>query len=242
MQRSAQKWAQRVLSSEARHSSARPKLLYVPNKMKEEIMALHEEDPKRWNVTTLSSRFSAERANVEAVLRLFRLRQMRRREVKTRSEEDRVRIERAEERSMEAWKLLGEGVYRGRAIARASVSGGEGLGEDGDGEGESESESEGAGAEDTVEDAVQAGGGEEKKEVVKSAWAEFLEKEIDRAEVDVSRRTTYAFVEIGEGGDDIRRAVWVREGESGRLRLAEEEERRLLMNEVRARDSQAWKR
>lgn len=195
-------------------------------------MALHEEDPKRWNVTTLSTRFSAERGNVEAILRLFRMRQMRQREAKARSEEVQSRVEQLEQRSVEAWNMLGEGVFRGRAIARASVSGGDGLGHEG--------EAESGDVEEGVDDGAQTDGAEEK--FVNSSWAEFLEREIEGAEVDVSRRTTYAFVEIGEGGAEVRRAVWLREGDSGRLRLAEEEERQLLVNEVRARDSQAWKR
>lgn len=76
--------------------------------------------------------------------------------------------------------------------------------------------------------------------VVKSAWAQELEQDVGHAERDVTRRTTFAFVEIGVE-KHVSGAVWVREGETGVLRLAQEEERRLLLGEVRARDTEAWK-
>ncbi|KAI0564179.1 Ribonuclease Z [Gracilaria domingensis] len=211
----------------ATSTASRKQLLYIPRKTKEEIMALHEEDPKRWNTTTLSKRFGAHSENVESLLKLHALRKHREKQIQQSEEEERKRIERMREKMVDSWSELQEFVMRTRHVADASrfttsEKGLEGREEDDDDES------------DVADEDMHT------EEVVNSKWGAYLEKEIEDAALDTPRKCTYAFVEIGKGEEHVRRAVWIREGESGRLRLADEAERSLLLNQVRAKDSQAF--
>lgn len=228
------------------------KLRYIPLKMKEEMLALHAEDSARWSATTLSARFSAPRENVEGLLRLARFRQ--REEVsgrERRSQEESEGLEKMREKAVKAWKELPELTERGgsrrgeRRLAEPSVMA------KGEAAKVAAKETEGGG----VVAEAEHGEPEEEEELVvveksvrKSRTAEWVEEFCKEAERDVSRRTTFAFIEVGgkgkEGGggmEEVERAVWIREGESGKLRVAEEMERKVLLHKVRVVDSGLWK-
>ena len=213
-------------------ASGRQQLVYIPWKTKEEIIGLHDDDATRWNASTLSARFNAPRENVEAILRLGGIRKQREKMIQSLNKEHRERIVKAREKAINAWTQLSESVPTGtkrgparpselqRPAAAVDTGGRDEAGEADEADKEEESDAE--------------------IELENSPWAEYVEKEGANFETDIPRRSTYAFIEIGDQKEDLRRAVWLREP-SGKVRQADEDERKLLLNEERVRDSPAWK-
>lgn len=203
-------------------------MAYIPTKMKEEMKALHLEDGSRWSASTLAARFGARRENVAGLLKLVRA---GRKEARRGGEEG-ERLEKLREEAARAWREVkeggGGGKRYGRRLAAASTREGAGAAvqrEEKKKEGEQEAEQE------MVEQVVRR----------KSRTAVWVEELCERAEVDVKRRTSFAFIEVGgEKGEDVDKAVWIREGASGKLRVADERERDVLLQKVRVVDSGLW--
>lgn len=217
--------------------SSDTRLRYIPLKVKEEMLALHDEDGSRWTATTLSARFSAPRENVEAILKLRRFRapeSVGGREKRSADEQKELEIMR--EQMVNAWKQVPEvtersGYRRGnQSLAKPSVLP----------KGEAAAVAAQEGEVDAKEKEV--GDAEEKKVVEKSKTAKWIEETCEKAALDVKRRTTFAFIEVGNSRDEeVERAVWMREGGTGKLRVANEMERKVLLQQVRVVDSGLWK-
>lgn len=232
-------------------SSSTQTLSYIPYKTKEEILGLYLEDPQRWNTATLSTRFNAPRQNVDALIQLGALRKERESRIKEFKDDDRKRLEESRKRALDAWSQLAESIpmsYSPHRLASPSRLGKKDAVVDRKEAEAGKDEQKLDGAEGAVvgevsngeigeigEDGVE----EEVIEVKNSVWADQLGKEIGNMERDVERKTRFAFIEIGEQSD-VQRAVWIREN-SGELRFADNEERRLLLDEVGVRDARAWK-
>lgn len=179
---------------------------YIPRKMKEEMQALHATDGERWNAATLAQRFGARQENVAGLLKLGRLRE---KSGKGLSAEEHEKVAKAREEAERAWAGVADGGGKyGRGLKAASrmrkgvLAGLEEEGKEG---------GEAAGKEETGEEKVEV-------EVVrkKSATAVWVEELCERAELDVHRKTSFAFIEVGkEGGKEVERAVWIREGPTG---------------------------
>lgn len=208
------------------------------------MAGLHDEDAARWNATTLATRFGAPRENVEMWLRLCKLRGRASKKVKRSAQEEEA-LEEMRTKAVAAWKGLPEVMERRRWMAKPSVieeagrekdrnkteEAEEGAKVDGD-----EKEKEVVRAE---EEAQEEG---EQKVLRRSRTAEWVESFCENAPRDVSRRTTFAFVEVaGKKGEEMERAVWIREGKSGVLRVARREERDVLLSKTRSQDASVWK-
>lgn len=209
--------------------------------MKEEMLSLHEEDRGRWSVTTLSARFRAPRENVEALLKLGRVRNERAKELGRLNEEERKKVDEMSEGMVKAWMRLAEvdgGAWKrgGRGLAEAS--------ELAKGEASAVAAAAAGGGGEEQEEEEVGKGEDEEMDVVrkKSRTAEWVEKFCEDAERDVCRRSSFAFIEVGgKGGDrEVERAVWIREGASGVLRVADPKEREVLLEKVRVVDSGLW--
>lgn len=203
-------------------------LAYIPTKMKEEMKALHLEDGSRWSASTLAARFGARRENVAGLLKLVRAG----RKDARRGGAEGERLEKLREEAARAWREVkeggGGGKRYGRRLAEASRMEGEGV------KVRKEEKQEKEGEQEVMEM-------EEQVVRRKSATAVWVEGLCERAEVDVKRRTSFAFIEVGgEKGEDVDKAVWIREGASGKLRVAEERERDVLLQKVRVVDSGLW--
>lgn len=186
------------------------------------MAALYDEDPSRWTATTLASRYSAPPKNVEAFLRLVKLRRKGWAGKKSKEEIDRLDSMRAD--MLKTWARLAEPRAKRGAIAPPSPS----LKDASEIPGEMEVEE--------VEEEVQ--------EIVvkeKSRTFKWLEETIADAAKDRIRKNSFAFIEVGEGAKGKTRAVWIREGSTGDLRLAREQERSVLLDEVRSTDPSVWK-
>lgn len=216
------------------------KMSYIPQKVKEEMAGLYSEDAARWNATTLAVRFGAPRENVEMWLRLCKLRGIVSKKAKRTAEEEKA-VEGMREKAATAWKALPEVTERRRWVTAPSTIE---ASENGGGtevsmkvEGGETEATEVAGEKDaTVEEET------EEKIVQKSRTAEWVETFCENAPRDVSRRTTFAFIEVSrKKGEELERAVWIREGVSGCLRVARKEEREVLLSKVRSQDASVWK-
>lgn len=191
---------------------------YIAQKTKEEIRALHGEDPARWSVASLAARFGAPEGNVAAIVRMG---------CKRRGGEE------AREALRAAWVRLPEvSASRGTRGARDLV------GVPGPRAGRVESVGvavEEEGEESMEEEAVEEEVEEDVDEAIveRSVTAQWVEQLCKTAPLDTPRRTTFAFVEVGKGLEDAQRAVWLREGETGRLRAASDPERGVLMGRSR---------
>lgn len=208
-----------------RKMATRARLTYLTTKTKQEMLGLRGEDAGRWTVTTLSKRFGGDPRNVAAMLRLAEERERR---DGGRDAEWKKRVEELRGRMIGAWAAVMEpraGVGVGIARATEVVKGVEGR-ERADKEGEDDDEREGEEGEEE----------EEKEEVVLSDWAKYLQDGgCERAQVDVRRRTTFAFVEVGVA-EGVRGGAWVREAHTGKLRVADASERKILLQEAGVRD------
>lgn len=231
--------AQNAVSQAQRASlSSNTKLRYIPVNVKEEMLALHAEDGSRWTATTLSARFSAPRENVEAILKLRRFRApegVGGRE--RRSADERKELESMREQMLNAWKQLPDVVERSgyrradQRLSKPSVLP--------KGEAAAVAAEEG---EVEMKEKEEVGEVEETKVVEKSRTAKWVEEMCENAALDVKRRTTFAFIEVGNSRDvEVERAVWMREGATGKLRMASEMERKVVSQQVRVVDSGLWK-
>lgn len=220
-------------------TSAPATLPYVPLKLKDEMLSLHAENPTRWNATTLAHRFSAPRANVAAILKLYALRTEPAASKPSLADEKSASLCNARDAALAAWAGIPEvkgmsGRGRARAppsdtpapladAAEASARELAGLAEATGAEGSEEGIGEGA----------------REEELPKSKWwgrvKELCEGE---AELDAKRKTTFAFIEVGKRKET--RAVWLRDGATGKLRMADDEERRFLLEETNMRDTKAF--
>eukprot|EP00177_Eucheuma_denticulatum_P008409 GFKZ01015293.1.p1 GENE.GFKZ01015293.1~~GFKZ01015293.1.p1 ORF type:complete len:236 (+),score=43.02 GFKZ01015293.1:209-916(+) len=225
----------RVLSAHKSASqfctAANARLTYLPHKVKEEMAALHEEDSKRWNASTLSARYTAPRENVETWLRLVKVRQSKE---KAEGEE----VTRLREQVAEAWGRLRESSEKRRVIRAKPTSkeernvADESADESTEMEAKMEAEVE-AEMEETIE--------EHKVELGKTRTAEWVEKVCEMGVRDVKRKTTFAFVEVGkEVSEGLDGAVWIREGSTGKLRVAVDRERDVLLGKKRSQDPSIW--
>lgn len=204
------------------------RLTYLPHKVKEEMAALHAEDSKRWNASTLSARYAAPRENVEAWLRLCKARQGRE---KSEGEE----MTRLREQVGEAWGKLRESGDK-RRVMRAGPTKKE------ESDVAVKSEEKGEEMEAGLEQPEEEPADEVKAEVRKTRTAEWVERVCELGVRDVKRKTTFAFIEVGkEVGEGVQRAVWIREGSTGKLRVAVDREREVLLGRARSQDPSVWK-
>lgn len=220
---------------------ARRDMGFVSSKMKEEILELYEEDEKRWTAATLSTRFGVPRANVTALLKLGQLRRQREAMLQTLNEEKKRKLLDLCTKATSAWATLpsvtGGGAVKRRVLRASSTKG----------IGDRNTSVQGqilAGVNDNneaVKDSskpIEANTDVEIKSE-KSPWARYIEEHYRDVELDTVRRTTFAFIEVGRN-QDLQRAVWIREGATGKLRLADDEERKLLTAQIKVRDSTAF--
>lgn len=226
-----------ILNNTICTSSERTELVYIPSKMKEEVLALHEEDSNRWTATTLSARFGAPHDNIAALLSLGKLRQQQNDRIKKLDQEQRKVIEDFRDKGIKAWSSLSSvSPYTSAASRRrvAMPSKREDLIGKQNASVVTEEEN------DEVEVEV---GDEEIKDTKKSMWYEYIEDNYDKVQTDSVRKTTFAFIEVGKKNksqSNIERAVWLRDGATGKLRLADMEEKKLLTSQVKMRDSKAF--
>lgn len=201
---------------------------FIPWKMKEEILALRAEDPTRWTATSLARRFSAPHENVVALLRLGELRAERDEYIASLPDAGtRATIERMRSNGTAAWSAIcnvSAGRHR-KPITKPS-----------DSVPDISAVTDGEKAEDqeTTEQQVQ---------LDKSRWMEYIENNLDNVETDTVRKTSFAFIEVGkpkQQGKLVQRAMWIRDGATGKLRMADEEEQKLLKKQVKVRDSTAF--
>jgi len=203
------------------------------------MIDLHEEDSSRWTSTTLSARYSAPIENVSALLKLAYVRKNKlpARGDRWRGMKDEdcglnsAELEALREQIRTAWKALPEVKDEvrevGPAVASESIEKVEAVGEVVDDD---------TGDEQSEEDVSN-------KEVVeKSVTAQWIESVCDHAARDVERRTTFAFIEVGGKGalNNVQRAVWLRDGATGKLRVANEDERDILIGNARVADKEVW--
>lgn len=237
--------------ADSRHTDRRT-VVFLAQKQKEEILALHEEDPLRWSATVLAARFGAPRENVQMLLRLGQERNRRDQFVKSLPKDQKDTIQKLRDQSISAWSELStEGSPFSRRVQfsylrsqsssqhrapgpRPTISVDElrevALGKDGDANDQHTMESTEAGAGDGGDDAG----------MERSEWARKLDHLCENVELDTIRRTSFAFIEVGRG-KNIYRGVWLREGQTGKLRIADEDERKLLLNKVNMRDAKAFR-
>lgn len=235
----------RVLQRPLCTSSRAFQLPFIPQKSKEEMLELHAEDPSRWTPTTIAARFNASRDNVQAVLRLGKLRPVR--ETRLRDAKLWESASTARDKALATWADLHvphvSGKSRGMMATRSpSTSDRIALTKEVVNNTEqTSSDSKEASEEDALESDVDAKFQPEPEvEIAPSKWAKHIEANYEKVEDDWVRKTTYAFIEVGKDRD-VRRAVWLREGGTGKLRIADDEERRLFLSEVTARDTTALK-
>lgn len=227
-----------------RFLSTELKLSYIPQKVKDEMAGLHAEDASRWNATTLAARFGAPRENVGMWLRLCKLRGHAPRRKKRNGEEEKA-IKEMRMKAVAAWKALPELAERRRWVAKPSVIENAGTGKEKNVTEGTEEREKVEGDKDekdilNVKEESQEEG--EKRVLPKSRTAEWVESFCENAPRDVSRRTTFAFIEVaGKKGEEMERAVWLREGKSGVLRLARKEERDVLLSKARSQHASVWK-
>lgn len=233
-------------------------VVYLADKQKEEIFALHDEDPVRWSASVLSTRFRAPYENVQMLLRLRWERRQREKFVQGLSKDEKLRTDRMREQSVSAWKQLHENssVHRQHSpSARGPSPGLRSKSRDRSGSSiddmraavfESTHGKGGSAAENgTTESDLEVTEGDldskmkDNEEACLSEWAGELKEVCENAEQDAVRKWSFAFIEIGRKRD-LKRGVWLREGQSGRLRIADEEERKLFLNQVNMRDSKAF--
>lgn len=208
--------------------------------MKEEILELHEADQKRWTVTTLAARFGVPRENVAGLLKLGALRRLRLQAIDNMDPETRKTMEELRIKSVNAWNALPSPapmIRRRISTPRAKVDSQTAV-VSSDPQSENKSDSDPSANDQTAE--------EEENVKQKSPWAEYIEQNYGKLEDDTVRRTSFAFIEVAgkggyrKGGDKIARAIWIRDGSTGKIRMPDDEERSLLTNEVRVRDSKAF--
>lgn len=203
-------------SAHPRSPSAHPRSRYVPQKRKDEMAALADEDASRWTATTLAKRFDVAPENVAAILRLRRLR----------GPADEDGVARLREQVRDAWAGLAEVVDRSGPARLAAVAPEVEVVPAGETEGEAEEEVE---VEVEVVEEVCA----------KSKTAVWVESEGGKAARDTVRRNSFAFIEVGVA-KDVDGAVWIREGSTGALRAADAEERKALLQQCRVDQTTAW--
>lgn len=233
---------------------ARKTLVYLAQKQKEEILALHDEDPVRWTATVLATRFGAPRENVQMLLRLGQERKRRQKYINSLPGDQKSNIEKLKSQSVDAWFEISseaslssrrtrtpysrsqsspqlstpssrpaKSVDELRTVAFAME---ENMDEDDPSVAETPAEA------DTDK-------GVDKTAVKESEWAKNLDHLCANAELDTIRRWSFAFIEVGRT-KKVHRGIWLREGQSGKLRIADEEERKLFLNVVSMRDSKAF--
>lgn len=199
-------------------------------------MALHDQDPERWNPTTLSTRFSAAKSNVEALITLHAMRKLRHAQLNEKDDNERNNINNLHEKVQQAWAKLPELHMRPIYVSKPSPQT-PSL--------DTANLTEVPGSEEEPNEQLESPPMEQEEhvQIPNSTWQSYLEAQIENVPADITRRTTYAFVEIGSNPatENIKRAVWIREGSTGSMRFADDKERRLLLNQVRAKDTLAWK-
>lgn len=215
------------------------RVLFIPVKMKEEMLALHEEDKNRWTATTLATRFKAPQENVDALLKLGAIRRRREEALQAANGETREKITHLRTQAVKTWAALPDGSistsrWRVAKPTHADVTGEHNLRAARKASAEPPNKSD-----PMTNETIAENSNTEEPEPEKSTWAEHIERICENAELDSVRKTTFAFIEVGKR-QDLHRAVWIREGATGKLRLADQEERKLLTNRVTVRDSKAF--
>lgn len=221
-------------------------------KMFQEISQLHEEDPERWTAVTLSTRFAIPVDTVNAAMLLSTRGQKRRKtEVHARIAEawskissppntpNRLRRDTSSEPMTESTEKLTlqprfsivDDKYaaameslqqRENAVGEADITKSETEMEAMSVESVSDAEGlEGTHASD--EDDV----GEKEAEEISDLQQWINSMVDDETNVDAIRQTTYAFMEAGRAPGE-ERAIWIRDGSTGRIRHPSDEERKHL--------------
>lgn len=213
------------------------KLRYIPAKMKEELIVLHAESPTRWTASALSARFGVPHDNVSALLGLVTRRADRDAAIERLPRETRDTVTDLRARGCDAWQALPETsapIRSWRHQAPPSKS-------DTEMELELQAQMKPEPMPAELRDLAEHVSLEEDDHTSKprSAWATFLDKRCDGLELDVKRNTSFSFIEVGNDAG-VTRAVWIREGATGKIRIADAEERKLLLSEVKVRDSDAF--
>lgn len=234
--------------------TARKTLVYLAQKQKEEILALHDEDPVRWTATVLATRFGAPRENVQMLLRLGQERKRRQKYINSLPGDQKSNIEKLKSQSVDAWfEISSEPSLSSRRTrtpySRSQSSPQLSTPSSRPPKSVDELRSVAFATEENIDDddpsatKTPAEGDIDKEidgtAVEESEWSKNLDHLCANAELDTTRRWSFAFIEVGRT-KKVRRGVWLRVGQSGKLRIADEEERKLFLNAVNTRDSKAF--
>lgn len=232
--------------------AVRKTVVYLAQKQKEEILALHEEDPVRWTATVLATRFGAPQENVKMLLRLGQERIRRQKYINGLPGEQKLSIEKLKEQAVAAWSELSTESSPSSRRAHAPYSRAHSLPKHHTSSSrptKSADELRAIALENDVDDSdphvaeasKESDTGDESDKMVakESQWAKNLDDLCANAELDTVRRYSFAFIEVGRT-KKVHRGVWLREGQSGKLRKANDEERKLFLNAVNIRDSKAF--
>lgn len=221
---------------------------YISSKVKEELISLHMSEPGSWTSSKLAHRFRIPEANVRALLKLSALRP---KDDDDALQERRNRVVSAwknltepyarDQRHRQGDTVLTDFGPHFQQVAESDMIADENLKHQSASEElESFAEKSDTGTGDSQEaeqveddedfnilrDIEEESVALDREQMSATArWVEQMENDPDQS-LDHVRKTTFIFTEVGKGLTNKERAVWIREGATGKLRAASLEERK----------------